>query len=60
LRTVIGVKPKEHAGGEQRWRTGTVFKEQKRGQGYGAWLTVCVTRAGAGGGTPSDWENAEA
>jgi hypothetical protein len=23
-------------------------------------LTVCVTRAGAGGGTPSDWENAEA
>jgi len=20
-------------------------------------LTVCVTRAGAGGGTPSDWEN---
>jgi len=22
--------------------------------------TVCVTRAGAGGGTPSDWENAEA
>ncbi len=24
------------------------------------WLTVCVTRAGAGGGTPSDWENAEA
>jgi len=21
---------------------------------------VCVTRAGAGGGTPSDWENAEA
>ena len=24
------------------------------------WLTVCVTRAGAGGGTPSDWKNAEA
>jgi hypothetical protein len=24
------------------------------------WLTVCVTRAGAGGGTPSDWEKAEA
>jgi hypothetical protein len=23
-------------------------------------LTVCVTRAGAGGGTPSDWKNAEA
>jgi hypothetical protein len=23
-------------------------------------LTVCVTRAGAGGGTPSDWEKAEA
>ena len=23
-------------------------------------LTACVTRAGAGGGTPSDWENAEA
>jgi hypothetical protein len=23
-------------------------------------LTVCVTRAGSGGGTPSDWENAEA
>jgi hypothetical protein len=23
-------------------------------------LTVCVTRAGAGGGTPSDWGNAEA
>jgi hypothetical protein len=22
--------------------------------------TVCVTRAGAGGGTPSDWEKAEA
>jgi len=22
--------------------------------------TVCVTRAGAGGGTPSDWENDEA
>jgi len=22
--------------------------------------TVCVTRAGAGGGTPSDWENAKA
>jgi len=22
--------------------------------------TVCVTRAGAGGGTPSDWENVEA
>jgi hypothetical protein len=22
--------------------------------------TVCVTRAGAGGGTPSDWKNAEA
>jgi len=22
--------------------------------------TVCVTRAGVGGGTPSDWENAEA
>jgi hypothetical protein len=22
--------------------------------------TVCVTRAGAGGGTPSDWENAQA
>jgi len=22
-------------------------------------LTVCVTRAGAGGGTPSNWENAE-
>jgi hypothetical protein len=22
--------------------------------------TICVTRAGAGGGTPSDWENAEA
>jgi len=21
--------------------------------------TVCVTRAGAGGGTPSDWKNAE-
>jgi len=26
----------------------------------GRWLTVCITRAGAGGGTPSDWENAEA
>jgi len=24
------------------------------------WLTVCVTRAGAGGGTLSDWKNAEA
>jgi hypothetical protein len=23
-------------------------------------LTVCVTRAGAGGGTPSDWENDKA
>jgi len=23
-------------------------------------LTVCVTRAGAGGGTLSDWKNAEA
>ena len=23
-------------------------------------LTVCVTRAGAGGGMPSDWRNAEA
>lgn len=23
-------------------------------------ITVCVTRAGAGGGTPSDWKNAEA
>ena len=23
-------------------------------------LTVCVTRAGAGGGTPSDWKNDEA
>jgi len=23
-------------------------------------LTVCVTRAGAGGGTPSDWKNAKA
>jgi len=23
-------------------------------------LTVCVTRAGAGGGTPSDWKKAEA
>jgi len=23
-------------------------------------LTVCVTRAGAGGGTPSDWGNVEA
>jgi hypothetical protein len=23
-------------------------------------LTVCVTRAGAGGGTPSNWENAKA
>jgi hypothetical protein len=22
--------------------------------------TVCVTHAGAGGGTPSDWENVEA
>jgi hypothetical protein len=22
--------------------------------------TVCVTRAGAGGGTPSDWKNVEA
>jgi hypothetical protein len=22
--------------------------------------TVCVTRVGAGGGTPSDWKNAEA
>jgi hypothetical protein len=22
--------------------------------------TACVTRAGAGGGTPSDWKNAEA
>jgi hypothetical protein len=24
------------------------------------WLTVCVTRAGSGGGTPSDWENDKA
>jgi hypothetical protein len=23
-------------------------------------LTVCVTRAGAGGGTPSDWKNDKA
>jgi hypothetical protein len=23
-------------------------------------LTVCVTRAGAGGGTPSDWKKAKA
>jgi hypothetical protein len=27
---------------------------------YAKRLTVCVTRAGAGGGTPSDWENAQA
>jgi hypothetical protein len=25
-----------------------------------SYRTVCVTRAGAGGETPSDWKNAEA
>jgi len=24
------------------------------------WLTVCVTRAGAGGGTPSNWKKDKA
>jgi hypothetical protein len=28
--------------------------------GFSNGLTVCVTRAGAGGGMPSDWENADA
>ncbi len=33
-----------------------IFKRKEK-----TWaLTVCVTRAGAGGGTPSDWKNAEA
>jgi len=35
----------------------------KGGFAFALWLclpTVCVTRAGAGGGTPSDWKNAEA
>jgi hypothetical protein len=32
---------------------------KKRQASLGA-PTVCVTRAGAGGGTPSNWKNAEA
>jgi hypothetical protein len=35
----------------------------KDGFAFALWLcppTVCVTRAGAGGGTPSDWKKAEA
>ena len=32
---------------------------KKRQASLGA-LTVCVTRAGAGGGTPSDWKNDKA
>ncbi|GJQ53358.1 MAG: hypothetical protein HKUEN02_22050 [Anaerolineaceae bacterium] len=41
------------AGGKKREENRLKSLEIKR-------LTACVTRAGAGGGTPSDWENAEA
>ena len=41
------------------WKTSQFWKPRKRFNARGC-PTVCVTRAGAGGGTPSDWENAEA